>query len=260
MEELLMITNEEYAVLEDMYIELDGVYVKLDDEHTQLNIEHTNLIGEYNTLDDIHTELEDSIPGIIEESFATGHNEGNITGYEQGTIVGEIAGYTSGYDIGLEDGYSWGNEVGIGIGYETGFDVGYEEGYEGGVRRDYTGWGWFVRDPTYNELLSFIRKDRTDEMGYVVDGFTCHDFADMLRNNAYKQGYRSFGVYLYLVDSAHAIIGFNTTDRGMVFIEPQNDYFVELEIGVSYWKTALQSPQKYRPTYSDIIVRWSIYW
>lgn len=38
------------------------------------------------------------------------------------------------------------------------------------------------------------------------------------------------------MEGGHAIVGFNTTDEGMIYVEPQTDEIVKnLEIGKRYW-------------------------
>lgn len=252
--------ESEYVRLDERYTELDEEYVILDHEYIILDEEYIILDEEYVTLDEEHTELIESVPGMVETAFVAGHEEGNVTGYKQGMDFGELIGYRDGYDSGQIDGYESGYAVGIGDGYSQGVDSGYLVGAEAYAVGDFEGIYWFIRDPTYAEVKAFISTDSTDKMVYQTNVFTCADFSYSLRSNAYENEYRCFGVYIELEAGAHMIVGFNTTDRGMVFIEPQNDYFVELEVGVSYWNTALQSSQRYNPSYSDIIVRWNIHW
>lgn len=263
-EDELRTANLEYNALEFEYVILDERYTDLDEEHVTLAHEYVILDEEYVTLDEEYTKLRESVPGMVETAFVAGHEEGNVTGYEQGMDFGELIGYRDGYDSGQTDGYGSGYAVGIEDGYYQGVDSGYDSGYLVGAEAyavgDFEGIYWFVRDPTYAEVKAFILTDSTDKMVYQKNVFTCADFAYSLRSNAYKNEYRCFGVYIILEGGAHMIVGFNTTDRGMVFIEPQNDYFVKLEVGVSYWNTALQTTVRYAPSYSDIIVRWNIHW
>ncbi|MEM2175466.1 MAG: hypothetical protein QXI58_07610, partial [Candidatus Micrarchaeia archaeon] len=37
-------------------------------------------------------------------------------------------------------------------------------------------------------------------------------------------------------EGSHVIVAFNTIDRGMIFIEPQNDREVKVGIGVRYYR------------------------
>ena len=110
-------------------------------------------------------------------------------------------------------------------------------------------------DPSYEELVSFLNADNTDQYPYVpsatqidlsstssdprrmvdkdrwlqiVDGQAyqsipriCADFAETIHNNAEIHGIRAGYVTIELSSSTigHAIDVFNTTDRGLVFID-----------------------------------------
>lgn len=239
-----------------------------------LYLNYNTLNEEYSALDESHKALTQELANFeanaqqeIAEARDIGYGEGNASGYSSGLVVGEEIGYDSGYETGFGEGsqdgylegyskgYSQGNTTGIEIGYE----MGYKEGLVKGVLGDYEGWGTFVRNPTHDEVLEFIQEDETDEMDYIEGEFECLDFCMMFRNNAFKKGYISYTVWIDWVGqtSGHSIIAFNTTDRGMVYLDPMIDYFVDLQVGIDYWKDAVQSPQEYGGGY--IIDDWHIY-
>lgn len=194
--------------------------------------------------------------------YQKGHTVGYQQGYEKGNSTGfhfgHQVGYNKGYNLGQEAGYEEGNSTGFAKGNETGYisgynigrNDGYDDGYLQGVE-DGAGRGCTIRDPTYKETLQFTRKDKTDTMEYDPENFVCHDFVAMFKTNAFKAGYRCFYVYIKFPEaSAHAIVGFNTTDKGFIFIEPQTDDIVSVAIGKPYWdRTKWQAP-----TYDDTIV------
>jgi hypothetical protein len=122
-------------------------------------------------------------------------------------------------------------DEGFTSGFEEGYDTGYLIGVEEGV-----GHGYSIRDPTYSEVVEFIEKDKTDEIPYNQDDFACHHYAKTVKNNAFEIGLRCYYVYIYLEGGHHTIVGFDTTDQGMIFIEPQTDEFLELVIGEHYNK------------------------
>ena len=128
-----------------------------------------------------------------------------------------------------ESGYDLGHSIGHNLGFEDGYDAGYVEGLEDGVGRGYT-----VRDPSYDEVVNFMTLDKTDENPYVEDECTCNYFAADFKNNAFQLGYKCGYVSISFIDSGHAIVCFNTTDHGLIFIEPQFDDIVILTIGESY--------------------------
>jgi hypothetical protein len=84
-----------------------------------------------------------------------------------------------------------------------------------------------LRDPTYEEALHFIRSDQTDKNQYN-QSYTCFNFANDFRNNALNEGYRCGYVAIEFGEASHAIVCFNTSDNGLIFIEPQTDEIVTL--------------------------------
>ena len=79
----------------------------------------------------------------------------------------------------------------------------------------------------------------------------CHDFSAAVKTNAFRKGYTCLYVYIELREGAHSIVAFNTTDRGIVFVEPQNDDVVHVLVGHPYWDRS-----KYDvPPYDDTVVR-----
>lgn len=239
-----------------------------------LYMNYDSLSGEYSALDESHRALTQELADFeanalqeIAEARGVGFEEGNASGYSLGLVVGEEIGVDSGYEAGYGDGsqdgylegfskgYSQGNTTGIEIGYEAGF----KEGLELGALGDYEGWGTFVRNPTHDEVLEFIQEDETDDMEYVEGEFECLDFCMVFRNNAFEEGYISYTVWIDFEGQTfgHSIIAFNTTDVGMVYLDPQLDYFVDLQVGIDYWKDAVLSPQEYGGGY--IIDDWHVY-
>jgi hypothetical protein len=75
-------------------------------------------------------------------------------------------------------------------------------------------------DPTWDELISFLEGDDTDEHPYIEDSFVCADFAEMLHNNAEMSGIKAAYVGVdFIVGEGHAINTFNTTDKGLVYVD-----------------------------------------
>lgn len=113
-----------------------------------------------------------------------------------------------------------------------------------------------LRDPTYLEALQFIASDSTDKNPYFRENYTCGHFAADFKLNAFEAGYRCGYVVIEFPESCHTIVCFNTTDRGLVFIEPQNDEVVTVTVGEPYWnRTRYEQPQ-----YNDTVVRYTIVW
>jgi len=73
-----------------------------------------------------------------------------------------------------------------------------------------------AEDPTYDELMEFLKADKTDERPYTSN-YVCADFAVTLHDNAEKAGIKAGWVGAYGCD--HAFNVFNTTDKGTVYID-----------------------------------------
>jgi len=159
--------------------------------------------------------------------------EGNNTGYGLGFKDGNLTGYAIGYKVGFADGNT------------TGFQIGYKVGYLQGVI-DGAGRGVTLRDPTYDEAISFIEFDKTDQNEYVPGNYTCVDFAANFKHNAMTAGYKCAFVYIEFRKFAHAVVAFNTTDRGIIYVEPQTDELINVEVG--------------QALYGEIIIRVIIIW
>lgn len=76
-------------------------------------------------------------------------------------------------------------------------------------------------DPTWQELIAFLRIDNTDGHPYIFGSFMCGSFAEMLHNNAEEAGIKAAWVHVDFEGSGegHALNAFNTTDRGLVYLD-----------------------------------------
>ena len=95
-----------------------------------------------------------------------------------------------------------------------------------------------LHDPTYNEVVSFITQDKTNDEEYIEGVFDCEQFSQQVNTNAENIGIRCAYVVIYFdgTDAGHGIVGFNTVDQGMIYIEPQSDEWVEnLTVGNDFW-------------------------
>ena len=180
---------------------------------------------------------------------------GETAGYKNGQDVGHEAGY----NLGKQDGYSEGYSLGKGEGYDQGYDLGrtdgYEQGYDEGIQAG-LGHGYTLRDPTYKQMVSFLRWDKTDRNKYDEDSYVCSHFARDVCNNAEAEGLRCAFVNLRFPEGGHSIIAFDTIDKGLVYFEPQFDDEVEVIIDQSYSRlnNYLKPPED--DTIMDIVVIW----
>lgn len=108
---------------------------------------------------------------------------------------------------------------------------GYIEDCIGLARIDYN---QQLRDPTYSEMQEFLTCDKTDlnerkeGLFGLFFSYVCVNFARDVKRNAIKQGIRCAGVVVLFEDNKsnfefHALIAFNTIDKGVIFIESQTD-------------------------------------
>jgi len=110
---------------------------------------------------------------------------------------------------------------------------------------------------SYNELMEFLERDRTDQHMYIssdvdeTNFFECVQFTYTLLRNAYKEGIFGCPVVIYFPDNlSHMIIAFNTTE-GWIFIEPQFDEIVNVTVGERYF---LQL--NYYADWNDTVIRY----
>jgi len=199
--------QSEIGTLNNDRIVLEAQVASLQSEITSLNNEETVLENQVSTLQANITSLQTEITSLENEVIES-------------------------FDLGYAEGET--------EGYQVGYDDGYEQGVEDGA-----GSGWYIRDPTYSEAIAFIISDRTDQNEYT-DDYVCYDFTADFNTNAFQMGYRCGFVYIEFPDSAHAIACFNTTDRGLIYVEPQNDRIVDVAVGRIYS--------------GDIIVKMGIVW
>lgn len=125
------------------------------------------------------------------------------------------------------------------------------------------GYGYVLRDPSYQEMQDFLEQDGTSEQEYSGNEYICVDFAVDVKANAAKEGIRcAFVAIEYIGRIGHTIVAFDTTDRGLIYIEPQFDWEVEPEIGRRYYQCVKPPPGYYMnaPAYDDIIARFIAVW
>ena len=88
------------------------------------------------------------------------------------------------------------------------------------------------------------------------ENYTCVNFAADFENNAFQARYTCGFVYIDFEELAHATVCSNTTDYELIFLEPQSDEIVSINVGQPYWNRTKYEP----PEYNDTIVRFMIIW
>ena len=167
-------------------------------------------------------------------------------------------GYKGQYDIGYEQSYKKGFDEAYNKAYDEAYENGLETGYKEGLATRVD-----LHNPTYKELLLFLRRDRTDSKRYIEGEYDCSDFSAEVNNNAEFDGIRAAYVIIYYPQlPGHAIVAFQTVDKGLIFIEPISDETVKLVVGKRYYKCIEPKPGYYykKPSHDDTIVEIQIVW
>ena len=90
------------------------------------------------------------------------------------------------------------------------------------------------RNPTFTELIRFLKDDPVDGYQFQENRYECRHFATDMDNNAEAAGLRCGFVLLCYEKGQHALNAFETVDRGIVYIEPQTDAVVYPTVGDRY--------------------------
>ena len=100
-------------------------------------------------------------------------------------------------------------------------------------------------NPTHDELINFIKMDKTDEIEYIEEVYTCGDYAETLHNNAEEAGIKAAWVSVDFYDDneSHALNAFETTDEGLVYVDcTMYDKLINsLNIGEKYQPLSLDN-------------------
>jgi len=76
-----------------------------------------------------------------------------------------------------------------------------------------------AKNPTYSQLVKFIKNDLTDQKKYTST-YVCSDFAEDVHNNAEKAGIKAGWVTInFKRGPGHVCNAFKTTDKGLVYID-----------------------------------------
>ena len=167
--------------------------------------------------------------------------------------------------------YEWNWELGFDCGYGTfamaskdtqAFKEGYKKGLE--IKEKEKQGELVLKDPTYQEMAEFLKYDVTNRRQYIMEKYMCHHFSRDTVNHAKSKGIRTGyvildypGVYNKTRFYAHAIICFNTIDGNLIFVEPQLDKIVKVEIGKSYNEQNNLGSHSYDDTITKIEITWA---
>lgn len=91
-----------------------------------------------------------------------------------------------------------------------------------------------LKNPTFAEMRAFLLKDTTSRKSFILNKYECRHFATEVDNNAQAAGWQCGFALLCYARGQHAVVAFNTTDRGLIFIEPQTDAVINVKVGGTY--------------------------
>ncbi len=96
-------------------------------------------------------------------------------------------------------------------------------------------------NPSWQQLISFLRADPTDDRTWTEGIFVSGDFGEMLHNNAEAAGIRAaiVGVFFEGETIGQGLNAFKTTDRGLVYMETQSDSIAYVTKGKEYGTISL---------------------
>lgn len=78
-------------------------------------------------------------------------------------------------------------------------------------------------NPTWAELKAFLISDKTDEQPYIEYAYECASYAEEVHNHAEARGIKAAFVAVFFLNDneGHALNAFQTTDKGLVYIDCQ---------------------------------------
>jgi len=223
--------------------QLYAVEAELNSTRTQLGLAETGLAATQEKLDATKTDLESTVLALsVTELEVQATKEGLRTAE---TELASTLDRLSTTQVELDD-----REIEL-----SELQVNYE-----GLM---TGHGYTIKDPTYKEMLRFLEDDDTDEAEYITGEYECIEFTTDLCNRAEENGIRCAYVSIRFPGGrGHAIVAFNTIDKGLIYIEPQYDDLVEIEIGQPFYECVV--PKKgvtyVKPSHDDTIEEVLVAW
>ncbi len=239
-----------YLNLFNTSAQLDAVGVELNATQTQLESTRTELESTAAKLGTSETELQATKTRLqsAETKLATTETELQLTKEGLQSAETELASALASINTvqtELDERESELNELQI--------------DYEGLI----AGHGYTIKDPAYRQMMNFIEDDDTDQAKYITGKYECVEFATDLCNRAEAIGIRCAYVSIRFPDGrGHAIVAFDTIDKGLIYIEPQYDDLVEIEIGKPFYKCVVPKPGYIyeKPSYDDTILKVMAAW
>jgi hypothetical protein len=161
------------------------------------------------------------IAAIIGSVGYASYSFGHVSGYE--------AGYSP-YNQDYDRDYTSGDEVRLSEGLAISQYIGLSsEDTELNPSHSIT-----LNTPTFNEIRSFVIADQTSRNEWQENVYECRHFAADLCHNAREAGWDCALVLLCFDKEQHAVVAFNTSDRGLIYLEPGNDAIIYPQVSGTY--------------------------
>ena len=158
--------------------------------------------------------------------------------------------HTRGFDEGYSEGYDEGLKEGNEAGYQEGSKLGYLEA-TGGTETEITDEGtYFLYNPTYEEMMIILGEGDMDSAQEIVDYAESNGIRVAYVRAPIARVAREGRVYLY------QLVAFETTDAGLVIIEPWSHREVKVAVGESYSKLNGFPASEYDDTVTKVTVVW----
>lgn len=108
------------------------------------------------------------------------------------------------------------------------------------------------KNPTYEQMLKFLEKDKVANKQQLSVQYDQVNFAIDFATNAQKAGFKVGTVPLSLQAITYYVNVFDTKDRGLIYVDPQADKVVTVEVNKSYWGQNNFDPL---PPFDDIVIK-----
>ena len=179
----------------------------------------------------------------------------NVVGYAHGHSQGYEPGKVEGYDKGHSEGYDKGQLVGYQEGQSKGYDEGRGKGYAVG-RAEAVSKG-FLRNPSYQEMKDFLDADTTNTKQQIEGKYDNRDMVADINENAEAQGIRTAMVYIeFPTAGSWTLLAFETTDKGLIFINPSTDGEVKVKVGIKYYEDNGFGKKSWDDTIKEVVISW----
>lgn len=111
-------------------------------------------------------------------------------------------------------------------------------------------------------MLKFLIHDKTHLRKYNENHFNCNHFATLMHNKAEKLKIKCAYVGIDFIGDpdSHAIVAFNTTDKGLIYIEPQSNKRREFKVGTNSINTILYGTKQGNRVIGKLIVKSMYIW